>query len=410
MTGTARINNGTTPQTPSAGYTTLFVDQADKQTKQIDDDGTVKSLVQAGGVGGLVFAPPGAVGENDFKVTEEGVLNDSIRIAAGTIDLILLGVVTEIVLSNDFIITHADGLQTSGVQKIIALPYESGDESFINTPAISLFVAPDNEVTISVVELSINILGRGTFDISTGTTQDYREGVELTKMFYVSGTNLIVSGRPWTVFDGGDADLSNILGNSTTDNGIEFDVALQQFNTTKNAINLRRAVAPVGRESVEQYATDDVFLGMWRDKAKTTRGLTIRGHVRGLVDAQGQVDYAPNTDLIAGGQYALWQDYIDVSDKNNPSAVATWTPKAASGDWSLVVIAYFPGSANPIMILGREAIDNTDIDAAEDQFFSIDVNERTRDVVIAGAFVVRGSAITTGRIQKVPASKILINQ
>jgi hypothetical protein len=42
--GRIDFNNQTQPSTPSAGYTSVFVDSADKHTKQIDDTGTVIDL------------------------------------------------------------------------------------------------------------------------------------------------------------------------------------------------------------------------------------------------------------------------------------------------------------------------------------------------------------------------------
>lgn len=49
--GKVVFKNETTPATPSPGNTTLFVDSVDKNTKQIDDTGSVTDLTVAG-VGG----------------------------------------------------------------------------------------------------------------------------------------------------------------------------------------------------------------------------------------------------------------------------------------------------------------------------------------------------------------------
>jgi hypothetical protein len=383
----------------------------DETRNKLLEDILAATIANAG-ESSLIFAPSGTMSDGDFLVTEEGAGNDSVRVASGKIDLIIKGVVTNIELTSDFIISHGDGLPTSGTHKIIALPYQAGDESFVNTANISLFVAPSNEVTIAVVNIDINILGRGTFDISSTATQDYRQGIELTKLFYASGNNLLVSGRPYSIFDKNDAAVERSMGNITSDHGCEAydDGGTIKYRTTKNAIVNRRAVAPVGGTEVEQYATDDIFLGMWRDKAKTIRGLAIRGQVLGLVDAQGQVDYAPNTDFLAGGQYEQYWNFIDQTDEGSPSQAATWTAKAAN-KWSLMVLCEFAGSANLIMCLGKDEYDTADIDAAADTVYAVDWNLRSADLNIVGAFLVQsGASLTLADIVQVPASKINITQ
>lgn len=415
MTGTTRYKSGIAPEVPEAGYTTLFVDVADHHIKQIDDMGQVLDLTDNGGGGGngLIFAPSGVNENGGFVVTEEGALNDSIRISAGQISLISEGIKTLITLTSDFVISQGDGLQASGAHKLIALPYIAGDESYVNTSSISLFVATDNELTIAVISTDINILGRGTFDIGGPTVQDYRSGIELTKLFYLAaGANLAVSGRAYSVFDRNDADVSNNRGNGSSDFGCEFydDAGTVKYRTTKDAIVLRRSAAPIGSEALEQYATEDLFSGMNKDKAKTTTGAAIRGMVRGLVDAQGEVDYAPNTDFLPGGQYEDYWNFMDQTAVSSPSQAAVWTVKAAN-KWSLMVLTVFAGSGNVIMVLGKEQYDTADIDTAKDALYTIDINDRTADVSQVGYFLVQaGATLTVLDIKDLATPKTLLTQ
>ena len=83
----ARFTNGATPATPPTGTVDVFVDSADKKVKQIDDTGTVKSLVDTDSgitqLTGDVTAGPGS-GSQSATIANDSVTNAKLANAAAS--------------------------------------------------------------------------------------------------------------------------------------------------------------------------------------------------------------------------------------------------------------------------------------------------------------------------------------
>jgi len=82
--GRLLIENQTTPATPGAGETRIFVDSADKETKQIDDTGTVTSLAAAAGlpVVDTISIVEGSVdATKEMRIEVDGLTTATVRVA-----------------------------------------------------------------------------------------------------------------------------------------------------------------------------------------------------------------------------------------------------------------------------------------------------------------------------------------
>ena len=74
-TPNAKLKNTITPGTPAAGYTRVYVDSADKHTKQIDDAGVIIDLASV-----AVLDGKAKVSSND---TTSGFLNGKLIAGSG---------------------------------------------------------------------------------------------------------------------------------------------------------------------------------------------------------------------------------------------------------------------------------------------------------------------------------------
>ena len=350
-----------------------------------------------------VLSRTGIIENTAFAVSK---INDTtIEIASGNGQILDDGSLTDFTLSSATqITTTGDNLFSSGQGFISIAPYEVGDVD--QAPS-----AGNSFVGKKVVGTEATIYWTRYLPVNRGIIYtDDRKGINLTKIFFV-GTTLLLSGRPWSYKDEGNANAVNLRGNPGYNHTIEYTGSGAVFDMSEDGFAVRRTVCPIGEETFVTPQTDDVFLGIYKDFTKTTRGLPIRFHLYNLLDSSGQSnDYIPNADVISGGTYEQWWRYIDDTFNQVPSSSLTPTLVGSTTDWVFVDFAYFAGSGNIIGIWGTQTIDNADIDAVVNSEF-LRLNPRTKDVTPLFTLLVQcTNTATISNYIVYPAKKFNLDQ
>jgi hypothetical protein len=403
--GAARINNGTVPPTPAVGYTTIYVDSADKHVKQIDDTGLITDLTNT--------TPPTPPGDLTVKPSS-GVIGTTninvIRIDDQTIEVPVMSFYiddtdsTHTLAAAQRITTYGDGLYDSGTGYIVITAFVAGDVD--QTPSAS-----NDFIGKKVVGTSITLFWYRLIPLERGylLPPDLRSGVTLTRIYYI-GSSLKLGDRPWHISDRKTASLDILLASP----GYFHEVVYSSgtiFNMTRDAVAIRRGGAAIGHSSLVTPQTNDIFLGLHYEPTKAFRGVPIRFHLKNLTDDTGSSDgYIENSEVIAGGAYAQWWRYIDQTADVTPSDSLTPTLVASATDWVYITFGYFAGSGNVIGIWGTKSIGTANVDAAVSEP-SLSLSDRTRDLTMLFTLLVQCTASTTITNYKIlPAPKMVTTQ